>query len=97
MVAECRSGFPQGDDFSVSGRIAVSQITVESAADDFALMNYDGAYRHFTQIERSLSGPQGLLHPQFVVFGSSAVPHEQYCMRMAAPQLLRKWIDPSPV
>jgi hypothetical protein len=92
MIAEGRSGFPQRHDFCVSCRIGIGEIAIESAADYFALMYYDGADWHFSQVESALSGPQGFVHPQFVGFGTSAVSHEQYCMRMVGlePQLLRK-------
>lgn len=105
VIAEGRSGLAQGDDFGVGGGIGVGQVAVESTTDDLALMNNYGADRHFAYFERSLRSPQGLLHPQFVVIGASADQHEQYCMRTVArasaltqpAQLLRKWIDPSPV
>jgi hypothetical protein len=85
VIAQGRSGFAQRDYFCVGSWVGVGQIAIESAPDDLAFMNYDCAYRNFTQVEGSLSGPQGLLHPQFVGFGTSAVPHEQYCMRMVEP------------
>jgi hypothetical protein len=50
-------------------------------------MHDDGADRHFSYVEGSLSGPQGILHPEFVVLGTAAVWHEQYCMRLVEPTL----------
>jgi hypothetical protein len=88
VIAESRSGFAQRDYFCVGSWVGVGQIAIESAPDDFAFVNYDCAYRNFTQVEGSLSGPQGLLHPKFVGFGTSAVPHEQYCMRMVESSAL---------
>jgi hypothetical protein len=97
VIAKGRSSFAQRDYFSVGSWIGIREIAIESAADDFAFMNDDCAYRHFSYVERSLGRPQGFLHPQFVVFRTSAIPHAEYCMRMVNLQLLRKWIDPSPV
>jgi hypothetical protein len=94
VIADGQSGFPQGDDFRVGGGVGVSQIAIESAANNFAFMHDHGADRHLTYVERSLSRPQGLLHPQFVVFRISAVPHEQYCMRMAEPSTLAQMYRP---
>jgi len=82
MIAEGGSSFSQGDDFCMSSWVGVGHIAIESASDDFAVMNYDCAYRHFSYVERSLGGMQGLLHPQFVGSGASAVSHEEHCMRI---------------
>ncbi len=81
VISDCRSGFTQSHDFCVSGGIGVSQVAVESAADDLTFMHYHGAYRYFSYIECSLTRAERLLHPQFVGFRTSAVSHEEYCMR----------------
>jgi hypothetical protein len=82
VVAESRSRLAQGDDFGVGGWIGVGQVAVESASDYFPFVHDNRAYRHFSDVERSLSGPQRFLHPEFVGFRTSAVQHNQYCMRM---------------
>jgi hypothetical protein len=88
VVAKGGSGLAQGDDFGMRCRIRVGQIAIESAADDLAFIHHNGTDRNFSYVERSLGGAQGLLHPQFIVFSASAVSHEEYCMRMAAPSAL---------
>jgi hypothetical protein len=88
VVAKGGSGLAQGDDFSMRRRIRVGQIAIESPAYDLAFLHHDGADRNFSYVERSLGSTQRLLHPQFVVFSASAVSHEEYCMRMAAPSAL---------
>jgi hypothetical protein len=85
VIAEGRSGFPQSNYFRVGRGVGIGEVAVESATDNLAFMHDDGAYGHFSHVERSLSGPQRLLHPQFVGFRTSGVPHEQYCMRMVEP------------
>lgn len=87
MIAEGGPGFPQGDNFRVSCWVSIGEIAIESAADDFALMHDDRADWHFSQVESTLGGPQGFVHPQFVGFGTCAVLHEQYCMRMVGLKL----------
>lgn len=81
VIANGGAGLAQCQNFGVGGWIGVGQVAVESASDDFPFMHDNRAYRHFSDVERSLSGPQRLLHPQFVGFRTSAVPHNQYCMR----------------
>ena len=88
VIAEGGSGFAQGHDFSMGRRIRVCEIAIEAAADDLAFMHHDGADRNFSDVERALGSPQGLLHPQFIVFSASAVSHAEYCMRMGAPSAL---------
>jgi hypothetical protein len=88
VIAEGRPGFPQGYDFCVGCRIRVTHVAIEAAADDFTFMYYDCAYGNFSDVERSLSCAQGLSHPQFVGFRSSAVPHAYYCMRQVGPSAL---------
>jgi hypothetical protein len=85
VIAEGRSGFAQSNYFRVGRRVGIGEVAVESASDNFAFMHDDGAYRHFSYVERSLSSTQGVLHPQFILFRTSAIPHEQYCMRMIEP------------
>lgn len=57
MIAECRAGFAQGDDFGVGGWVGIGQTAVESAAYDFAFVHYDCADGHFSQVKCSLSSP----------------------------------------
>jgi hypothetical protein len=81
VIANGGAGLAQCQNFGVGGWIGVGQVAVESASDDFPFMHDNRAHWNFSDVERSLSGPQRLLHPQFVGFRTSAVPHNQYCMR----------------
>jgi hypothetical protein len=45
VVAEIKAGLAEGDDLGVSGGVVVAEDTILTAADDFVLMDDDGAYR----------------------------------------------------
>lgn len=88
VIADCGSGFAQGDDFSMRGGIRVGEIAIKSAAYDLAFIHHNGPDRNLSDFKRSLGSPQGLLHPKFIGFRASAISHAEYCMRMAAPSAL---------
>ena len=66
MVTQGDSGLAQGDSFRVGGGIFVEDVAIPSPAYDAAFMHHDRSDRHFASFERTVSGAQGFLHPEFV-------------------------------
>lgn len=66
MVTKECSGFAKCDDFGVRRRIEVCDVSVISAADDFAIENDHGANGDFSDFERALGAAKRFVHPQFV-------------------------------
>ena len=66
MVANGGCGFPQGDKFSMGGRIAIANVAIEAAGNDLVLANNHSTDGDFIDFERALSGANSLMHPEFV-------------------------------
>jgi hypothetical protein len=67
MVAEGGTGLAQGDDLGVGSGIAVGEIAVAAASDDFAVVHHHRADRDFSGFESALGGAESLFHEEFVV------------------------------
>jgi hypothetical protein len=87
MISDGCAGLAQSDYFGMSGWIGIREVAIEAAPNDFSFMDDDSAHRNFARVHGALSRSQGLLHEEFVVFGTSTVLHEEYCMRMTEPEL----------
>ena len=71
VVAQRGTGLAQGEDFGVSGGVAIGEVAVAAAAYDFSAADDDRAYRDFSRFKRALGGAQRLFHEQFVGFCSA--------------------------
>jgi hypothetical protein len=87
MVPDGRPGLAQSHYFGMSRWIGIGEVAIESAANDFSFMDDDSANRNFARVHGALGRSQGLLHEKLVVFRTSTVLHEEYCMRMIEPAL----------
>lgn len=66
MVTKECSRFAQRDNLGVRSRIGVSDVSVISPADDFAVENDHGTNGDFSDFERALGAAKRFVHPQFV-------------------------------
>src|SRR5947209_295650 len=65
VIAHVRAGVAQRDYLCVSGRIAIRDVAIPTAANDLSCEDDDGSYGHFSSFERALSAAQCFLHPEF--------------------------------
>src|SRR6476646_5027858 len=77
MVGEGSTSFPEGNYFCVGCRIAIQDVAIESASNDFSFMNNDCSDRHLAEFKRSLCCAQGFLHPEFVVIARCFARHDR--------------------
>jgi hypothetical protein len=68
VVAEIEAGLAEGDDLGVSGGVVVAEDTVLTAADDFVLMDDDGAYGNLAVGFGGIGFCDGFAKVGFVVF-----------------------------
>jgi hypothetical protein len=73
MVAKDGCRFPQSDEFGMCRGIGVANVAIKAATNDLTLANDYGADGDFIDIERALSGANGLLHPELVACSMAAV------------------------
>jgi len=66
VVTNGCTGFAEGDDLRVGGRIGVRDVAVPSAADDFSFADHNGAHWNFIHFESALGAAEGFFHPEFV-------------------------------
>src|SRR5881628_3880041 len=66
MISDCGPRPAKSHYFRVCGWIRIQNIAIESATNNFSLMNNDSADRYFASVKRALSGPERFLHPEFV-------------------------------
>jgi hypothetical protein len=62
VVANSSTGLAQGDDLGVSGGIALGQVAIAAASNDYAAAHHDGAHRNFTGLQRALRGAESFFH-----------------------------------
>lgn len=56
VVTEVLTGFAEGNDFGVSGRVVVGEVAIPAAPDDAIAVHDDGSYRHLPRLQSSLGG-----------------------------------------
>lgn len=66
VVTEVLTGFAEGNDFGVSGRVVVGEVAIPAAPDDAIAVHDDGSHGDFASLECALGRAQSLLHPEFV-------------------------------
>jgi hypothetical protein len=66
MVTNDGTGFAQGDDLGVSGRVVARKIAVPAVRKDVAVADHNGAYGHFSHLQSAPRVPQGFQHEEFV-------------------------------
>jgi hypothetical protein len=66
MIADCDTGFTQGDDLCVRRGIAIGKVPVAATADDLAATHDDCAYWHFSRFKGALGGAQRFFHEEFI-------------------------------
>jgi hypothetical protein len=74
VITDVSPRFAQRHDLSMSGRIAVGEVTIPSAPNHASCAHYDRPYRHFSCLQGALSAAQGFFHPQFVHLKKFSVP-----------------------
>jgi hypothetical protein len=79
MVAKGRARFAQGNDFGMSGWIAVKNVAVEAASDDASAVDDDRAHGDFSGLECTLGATQGLFHPKLVGVRVAGFGHGGHC------------------
>jgi hypothetical protein len=68
IIANRLSRITKRDHFSVSRRVGVDDVSIETPAYDPPIMHDDRSHRHFTGFKCALRGAQGFVHPQLVAF-----------------------------
>ncbi len=66
MIANCLSRLAKCDHLGVGSGIGISNVAIESPANDLSVADNHGSHRHFASLKRTLSSTQSLLHPKFV-------------------------------
>jgi hypothetical protein len=66
VVTEVSSCLAQRYDLSMSGGIAVGEITIPSLSNHSPGAHHDGSHRHFARLQGALGAAQGFLHPKLV-------------------------------
>jgi hypothetical protein len=66
VITDAGSGFSESHNFGVGRRIGVGDVSVPSAADDFASVDYDGADRDFVHSKSTLGAAEGFFHPELI-------------------------------
>jgi hypothetical protein len=66
MVTNGCTGFAQGDDLGVGGRVGGGDISVPSPSHDPAVADDDRSDRDFSGFESALGAAESFFHPEFV-------------------------------
>jgi hypothetical protein len=75
MVADRSSGLAECENLSMGGRIGISNVAIETSANDLSRTHDHCAHRNFSGVKRTLGGAQRLLHPQFILLQFAAASH----------------------
>jgi len=66
MITHKGSRFPQSHDLGMCGWIAIANVSVPASTDHLAIPNHHGTDRHLADLQASLGGTEGFLHPDLV-------------------------------
>jgi hypothetical protein len=66
MISNRRPGCAKRHDLRMGSRIAISDITVSTAACNFASAHYHRPNWHLSRLKRALRGAESLFHKEFV-------------------------------
>jgi hypothetical protein len=66
MVSDSGTRLSQRNDLGVRGWVEASDVVIEAAPNNLALVNHDRAHRDFSGLQRTLRGAQRFLHPELV-------------------------------
>ena len=83
MVPNPGCGLTQGDNFGVSRRVVIRQITIETPAEDFSVLGYQSANRYFARFRpepglvESQAHPVGIIAHQLGITVLRVLIHEE--------------------